>query len=265
MNYKTIRIDIRERVGVITLDYPPYNSVSKRMIAEIIAAIGALEADDAVRCIMLRAEGPDFSYGADSDDIKKDLGAASEITESYSVLGNRLVESIDGCDKPTLVAAKGRCIGGSTAMFNAFDIRIVGEGFRMHDGDIYYGTVGSWGMSSLRLPMWIGRNKVLDYMFLNEDFTGRQCVELGLASKCVSDDALEETAFAIAKKMSRAAPIAVKYYKDCVRKATQNGIEEARAFELQAAEIVFATEDCKNGLRSVVENNGVPKCEFYGK
>ena len=65
--------------------------------------------------------------------------------------------------------------------------------------------------------------------------------------------------------MSRAAPIAVKYYKDCVRKATQNGIEEARAFELQAAEIVFATEDCKNGLRSVVENNGVPKCEFYGK
>ena len=90
-------------------------------------------------------------------------------------------------------------------------------------------------------------------------------MELGLASKCVSDDALEETAFAIAKKMSRAAPVAVKYYKDCVRKATQNGIEEARAFELQAAEIVFATEDCKNGLRSVVENNGVPKCEFYGK
>ena len=100
MDYKTIRIDIRERVGVITLDYPPYNSVSKRMIAEIIAAIGALEADDAVRCIMLRAEGPDFSYGADSGDIKYELGAASEITESYSVLGNRLVESIDGerCD-----------------------------------------------------------------------------------------------------------------------------------------------------------------------
>ena len=93
MDYKTIRIDIRERVGVITLDYPPYNSVSKRMIAELLEAFALLGADDEVRCIMLRAEGPDFSYGADSGDIKKDLGAASEITESYSVLGNRLVES----------------------------------------------------------------------------------------------------------------------------------------------------------------------------
>ncbi len=265
MEYRTIRTEIKDRVGVITLAYPPYNSVSKRMIVEIIDAFDVFEKNDTVRCIMLRAEGPDFSYGADSADIKKDLAAAPEITESYSVLGGRLVERIDGCDKPTLVAAKGRCIGGSTAMFNAFDIRIVGETFRMHDGDIYYGTVGSWGMSSLRLPMWIGRNKVLDYMFLNEDFTGRQCCELGLASRCVSDDVLEEAAFAVARKMSSAAPIAVKYYKDCVRKATQQGMAEARAFELRAAETVFATEDCKNGLRSVVENGGVPNCEFYGR
>lgn len=121
------------------------------------------------------------------------------------------------------------------------------------------------GMSSLRLPMWIGRNKVLDYMFLNEDFTGRQCYELGLASKVVADELVEVVGLATAKKMSKAAPIAVKYYKDCVRKATQNNIEEARAFELKAAEIVFATEDSKIGLKSVVENHGVPNCEFYGR
>ena len=70
---------------------------------------------------------------------------------------------------------------------------------------------------------------------------------------------------AIAKKMSKAAPIAVKYYKDCVRMATQNNIEQAREFELKAAEIVFATEDSKRGLRSVVENHGVPNCEFFGR
>lgn len=265
MEYATILTEIKERVGIITLNYPPLNSVSKRMIYEIIEAIKALEKEDEVRCIMMRANGPDFSYGADGGDVKKGLTGGEEISESFSVLGNRLVETIDGCDKPTLVAATGRCIGGSTAMFNAFDIRIVGEGFRMHDGDIYYGTVGSWGMSSLRLPMWIGRNKVLDYMFLNEDFTGRQCYELGIASKVFSDDALEAAAFAIAKRMAKAAPIAVKYYKDCVRMATRNNLEAARAFELEAAQIVFATEDSKRGLKSVVENHGVPNCEFYGK
>ncbi len=266
MAYSAIKTEIVDRVGVITLDHPPLNAVSKRMMVEIMEALDEFEQNDIVRAIMMKADGPDFSYGADAEDAKKGArGEKEEIPESFSVLGNRLVERIDGCPKPTLVAAHGRCIGGSTAMFNAFDIRIVGENFCMHDGDIYYGTVGSWGMSSLRLPMWIGRNRVLDYMFLNEDFTGRQCYELGLASKVVADELVEVVGLATAKKMSKAAPIAVKYYKDCVRKATQNNIEEARALELKAAEIVFETEDCKIGLKSVFENHGVPNCEFYGK
>jgi len=265
MDYVTIKAEIDERVGVITLSYPPYNAFSKRMLVEVINAIEEFEADDDVRTIMMRAEGKDFSVGADGGDITKSLGGEKEeITESFSVLGGRLVEKIDCCPKSTIVAAKGRCLGGSSAIFNAFDIRIVGEGFRMHDGDIYYGTVGSWGMSSLRLPMWIGRNKVMDYMFLNEDFTGRQCYELGIASKVVDDDLLDVTAMAIAKRMSKAAPIAVRYYKECVRRATQPGIAEARAKELEAAQIVMATEDSKRGLKSVVENHGVPDCEFYG-
>ena len=45
----------------------------------------------------------------------------------------------------------------------------------------------SWGVISLRLPIWIVRNKGMDYMFLNEGFNGRQATELGLVSKVVPD------------------------------------------------------------------------------
>ena len=266
MDYLTIKTEIVERVGVITLDHPPLNSVSKRMMVEMMRALDEFEQNDVVRAIMVKANGPDFSYGADGGDVKKGInGEAEEISESFSVLGNRLVERIDCCPKPTLVAAKGRCIGGSTAMFNAFDIRIVGEGFRMHDGDIYYGTVGSWGMSSLRLPMWIGRNKVLDYMFLNEDFTGRQCYELGLASKVVADELVEVVGLATAKKMSKAAPIAARAFKECVRRATLPNYEELRKEEEAVAEMIYQTEDCKRGLTSLTENENGPMCEFLGR
>jgi len=166
------------------------------------------------------------------------------------------------CPKSTMVAAKGRCIGGSTAIFNAFDIRIVGESFNIKDGDIYYGTVGSWGMSSLRLPIWIGRNKIMDYMFLNEGFNGRQAYELGIASKVVPDELLDDVAMAYAQKMSIAAPIAVKYFKDCVRAATAPNLEAARAVELKAAEIVLATEDSKAGLAAVIRGE---QAEFKGR
>lgn len=263
MEYTLLSAEVVGRVGVITLTNPPKNSFSKRLLVEMVQVFDEFEANDTVRTIFLKSTGENFSQGADADDIKKALaGQVEEIPESFSVLGGRLVERIDNCPKSTIVAARGRCIGGSTAVFNAFDIRIVGESFYIKDGDIYYGTVGSWGMSSLRLPIWIGRNKIMDYMFLNEGFNGRQAYELGIASKVVADELVDEVGMFYANKMATAAPVAVKYFKDCVRAATAPYLDQARAFELQAAEAVFATEDSKAGLAAVIRGE---QAEFQGK
>lgn len=263
MDYTQIQLNKDGMLGIITINHPPRNGFSKRMIAEFLQAFEEFNQDDQIRTILVNSLGPDFSVGADADDI--DAGLKSEkqdAAQSFSVLGGQLVEMIDNCPKSTIVAARGRVIGGSSAIFSAFDIRIVSDTFRIHDGDIYYGTVGSWGMSSLRLPIWIGRNKMMDYMFLNEDFTGQQAYELGIVSKVVPDVELDETSYAIAKKMSTAAPIAVRYFKECVRKAIDSNLEEARKFELEAAKIVGATEDSKNGLAAVIRGE---QAEFKGK
>ena len=263
MEYTLLSTQIDGHVGIITLTNPPKNSFSKRLIVEMLDVLDVFEANDQVRTIFLRSTGEHFSQGADVDVIKKSLaGEEEEIKESFSVLGGRLVERIDNCPKSTIVAARGRCIGGSTAVFSAFDIRIVGESFYIKDGDIYYGTVGSWGMSSLRLPIWIGRNKIMDYMFLNEGFNGRQAYELGIVSKVVSDETVNDVGLFYARKMATAAPVAVRYFKECVRVATAANLEQARKFELEAASIVFATEDSKAGLAAVIRGE---QAEFKGK
>ncbi len=263
MEYTLLSKEKMDRVGIITLTNPPKNSFSKRLIVEMLQVLDEFEEDSEVRTVFLKSTGKDFSRGADADDIRKALaGEQEEIKESFSVLGGRLVERLDFYPKSTIVAAKGLCVGGSTAVFNAFDIRIVGESFNIHDGDIYYGTVGSWGMSSLRLPVWIGRNKILDYMFLNEGFSGQQAYDLGIASKVVADELVDEVGMHYAQKMSTAAPIAVRYFKECVRKAIYANLEEARKFELEAAETVFATEDSREGLSLLLKGQ---KAEFKGR
>ena len=157
MDYTQIKVNVDERVGVITLNHnPPRNSFTKRMLVEVLDALDEFEKNDIVRCVMLNSEGPNFSMGADFDDIDEEWSGEGEIKETFSELGGKLVARVDFYPKPTLVAARGVCFGGSAAVFSAFDIRIAGESFQMHDGDIYYGTVGSWGMASLRLPVWIG-------------------------------------------------------------------------------------------------------------
>ncbi|MGD0804645.1 MAG: enoyl-CoA hydratase/isomerase family protein [Candidatus Bathyarchaeia archaeon] len=261
MNYTQIKVSREERVGVITIDAPPQNGFSKRMIVEILDCLDNFERDDEVRAVMLRSTGPNFSQGAGFEDLDKDI--VGGVTDTpFSELGGRIVERIDCYPKPTLVAARGICFGGSTAVFSAFDIRIVGETFNIHDGDIYYGIVGSWGMCSLRLPIWIGRNKVLDYMFLNEGFTGRQAYELGLVSKVVPDDQVDEIGLSIAKKMSTAAPVAARYFKECVRNVLYPHLAEARVKELEASNLVWATEDAKEGLANVIRGK---KTVFKGR
>ena len=263
MEYSELLVEKVGRVGVLTLNRPPKNSFSKKLLKEMLSAMEAFEQDDEIRTVFLKSTGEHFSRGADADDIKKALaGQAEDIKESFAELGGALVEKIDNYSKSTIVAAKGRCIGGSTAIFNAFDIRIVGESFFIKDGDIYYGTVGSWGMSSLRLPIWIGRNKMMDYMFLNEDFTGQQAYELGLISKVVPDDEVYDIGLQIAKKMSTAGPIAVRYFKECVRKAIYGTFAEARNYEVETAKIVGATEDSREGLLAVIQGK---QAEFKGK
>ena len=121
----TIKTEIVERVGAITLDHPPLNSVSKRMMVEMMRALDEFEQNDVIRAIMVKANGPDFSYGADGGDVKKGVnGEAEEISESFSVLGNRLVEQRGGasavprrCSTPLISALSEKAFGCTMAIF----------------------------------------------------------------------------------------------------------------------------------------------------
>jgi len=262
--YQYILAEQDERVGIISLNAPPNNSLSKKMIYEIFSVLDDWESRDDIRTVMFKSALPMFSGGANAPELIAEMDAGETAgEESYSELGGRLVERIETYPKSTLVAATGKLFGGTTVLFSACDIRIGGENLNLKDGDIYYGLVASWGMSSLRLPLWIGRNKVMDYMFLNEEFTGRQAYELGLVSKVVPDEMVDEVGLSIAKKMSKAAPIAVRYYKECVRRSIYHDLAAARAFELEASEIVYSTEDSKKGIANITA--GIPYTDFDGK
>ena len=101
-------------------------------------------------------------------------------------------------------------------------------------------------------------------MFLCEEYTGHQAYELGLVSKVVPDDLVNEIGLLIATKMSKAAPIAVQYFKECVDKVLNPHLEEAREFELRAASLVYRTKDAKIGVKNAIEGKFICD-EFTGK
>lgn len=263
--YEKIQVQLVGKVGIITLNAPPDNGLGVQMISEILEVLDLWEENAAVRTVMFQSALPFFSMGGSGDDLLDEMDqAGSSSARDYTKLGGTLTQRVASYPKSTLVAATGMVRGGTTALFNACDIRIAGENLRLKDSDMYYGLLASWGMSSLRLPLWIGRNKLMDYMFLCEEYNGRQAYELGLVSKVVPDDLVNEAGLMIATKMSKAAPIAVRYFKQCVDKVLNAHLEEARAFELEAADIVYRTKDAEIGIKNAMEGRFISD-DFVGE
>ena len=168
MAHRYLEVKKDSNVGVITINNPPRNGISTGMIKDMLKIFYEFEYDDSVHAVMLKSAGPNFSQGYDAFDMAKAMNAENLSLEVHKIFSNNgLLEKIESYPKPTLVAARGMCVEGSATLFHVFDIRIVSENFYIKDSDIYSGYIGLYGMNNVRLPIWIGRNKIMDYVFLD--------------------------------------------------------------------------------------------------
>jgi enoyl-CoA hydratase/carnithine racemase len=87
MNYNQIKVSREERVGVITIDAPPMNGFSKKMIVEVLDCLAIFEKDDGIRAVMMKSTGPNFSQGAGFEDLDKDIvgGVTDTLFQSSGV------------------------------------------------------------------------------------------------------------------------------------------------------------------------------------
>lgn len=256
------------KVAVVSLNnLEQKNNVSIQVMEELVEILDELEQDDRVRCVLVTHEGKDFSAGGCAEDEAAYLAekgcSYEEAVDVFSKLGGKVIERIERFPKPTVVSGRGVCWGGATAVYAAFDIRLAGESFQMYDEDLYYGCGSSWGMCCLRLPLWIGRNKLMDYLLLDEYMPARELYHLGLVSRVFPDEMLEISAMKIAQTLATSAPLAVKAFKERVRDVLYGeNYDRWRQAELEAADRVNASEDAAKGAEYF--NQGL-RYEFQGK
>lgn len=267
MTTDKVKFRIEDRVGIISLDDPPGNGTGLAVTERILDLLDQCEKDDDVRCVMLTHEGPDFSAAGASEDEMPYMSQGMEIAEIariYRPSGLKLIERIDQYPKPTLSAGMGHCHGAGSVIFQCCDIRIAGESFELYDANLYWGCASDWGMITTRMPIWLGRNKVMDYLFLDEVFKARQLYEMGIVSKVVPDSVCKEVGLIYAKKMATAAPLSVRYAKECVRRAVyRTDVNELVRQEIEAAEIVLASEDARKGTKQAAMYG--TKYDFKGR
>src|SRR2546428_1824635 len=126
MAAKFVTVTVTERIATVTLNNPPSNLLSTPVLRELDQTFGKLEADEAVRIIILTASGKFFSPGADIKELAE-LNTVHQGSE-LSGRGQALLNRIERFDKPVIAAINGACLGGGLELAMACHMRVAAAG-----------------------------------------------------------------------------------------------------------------------------------------
>jgi enoyl-CoA hydratase len=204
----SLRTETEAGVRSIVLCRPrEYNTITPAFRDELALALDDAEADDAVRVVLLRAEGPAFcaGYGLDwAVEVQSAEAQQGHVWDSVTDL--RLISTFVSTfmklwylSKPTIAAVQGWCIGGGTDLVLCADIVIAAE-----NATFGYPPSRVWGTPTT--AMWVyrlGFERAKRYLFTGDEIRAPEAARIGLVLEAVPDDQLYAHAAAIARRMAR--------------------------------------------------------------
>jgi enoyl-CoA hydratase len=244
-------------VATVALNRPERrNALSTPLLAELVEALDVLDADEAVRAIVLRGEGSSFAAGADIGELADASGIGF-----MSGRRARLWSAIQRRATPTVAAVHGYALGGGCELALSCDIVVAAESARFGLPETGLGIIPGAG-GTQRLVRAIGKAKAMDVILSGRRLTGAEAEAAGLAARCVPDDALHETALDVAREIAARAPLAQRLARECVLRAGDVPLDAGLELEGRAFAVARSSADADEGIAAFREKRAP---EFRGR
>jgi 3-hydroxyacyl-CoA dehydrogenase len=182
---------ILDGVAVLTLNSPPVNALSVALRTELYDHLKALEANAAVKAIVLIGAGRGFSGGADI----KEFGKPPEQPGLHELL-----DRIEGLTKPVICAVHGTTMGGGLETALTCHYRVAARSAKVGLPEVKLGLLPGAG-GTQRLPRLVGVDKALEMIVFGEPISAPDAHAAGLIDAVADDDTLQETAVAFAHQV----------------------------------------------------------------
>ncbi len=211
--YERLKFDYPEdRILRITFDRPErFNALDAVGHNEITYVWREIDADPDVDCVILTGRGKAFSAGGDFDMIEGIIDDFDQRVATWKEARD-LVYNVINCGKPTISAINGPAVGAGLVAGLLCDISIAGRAARITDGHTRLG-VAAGDHAAIIWPLLCGMAKAKYYLMTCDVLTGEEADRIGLVSMCVDDDALQDKALEVARKLANGAPNAIRWTK----------------------------------------------------
>jgi enoyl-CoA hydratase/carnithine racemase len=227
------------------------NALSGDLIRELGAGIEAAAADDDVRVLVLRGEGPLFSSGMDLNDLRDlsgDPGRLRDYRRPILSWWNLLEEM----PKPTICQIHGAALGGAFELALACDFRTMAQDAVAGIMEVRIGLLPDVGGCS-RLPAVVGLGNAKELIMTGKVIDGREAHRIGFANRIAPADSLGDATDAFASELLACAPRAVGLAKRVLDAAAKPALALTLEQEVAAQETLAASEDFAEGARAFFE------------
>ncbi len=245
-----VTVTVAERIAVVTLNNPPSNLLGTPVLQELDQLFGQLEADDAIRVIILTAAGKFFCPGADI----KELAQLSTVHQGaeLSGRGQALLNRIERFDKPVIAAINGACLGGGLEMAMACHMRVAAAGAPLGLPEIKLGLIPGFG-GTQRLPRIIGPSKAAELILTGETITAEEALTLGLVNRVVPAPEVQPKARKLAGMITAKGRLATQAALRAIRTGLDSPLAEGLAREAELFGELCETPDKKEGTTAFLE------------
>ena len=262
----TLRIEIEEEIGTLTLDRPDaFNAMSPEMIGEMTVAFAWLADQAPLRALIVTGEGKAFCAGGDVTWFRKgveseEIDLPSNVRRGAEVLHQAIVD-LRRIPYAVIAAINGPAAGAGFSLALACDLRISSEAAFFAPA---YGRIGASpdGGMTYFLPRVVGPSKALELLLEDPNLPAAEAKELGLVSEVVAPEELMAAARAKAEELARKAPHYVRMAKKLVGVSIENSINDHLQLERHGIADSMATEDLRQGVETFF-GGGTP--EFHGR
>src|SRR5499433_2910483 len=240
-------------VAVIEMNDPPANTYTYEMNRQLDDAILKARMDNNVYVIVLTGSGDKFFSAVANT---KKLTSVDPTFKYYFCLhANETLLRLEHTPKLVIAAINGHCVGGGLEIAMACDLRIARrDAGKIGLPEINLGVLPGTG-GTQRLSRLVGKSKAIELMVTGNTFTFEEALELGIINDIYERERFMENVMEYARQFCppNKAAKAVGRIKRAVQTGWEIPLEAALAIERENQQLLFQSEDAKEGLAAYVE------------
>jgi enoyl-CoA hydratase/carnithine racemase len=247
---------LTDGVGIITLNRPDaHNALDVATTSELREAVEWAAGNRDVRCVLLRAEGPEFSIGRDDTSLHERADGATdfESVRDAQDLHLRLVD----LPKPVVAAVKGHVLGSAFELALAADFRIAAADVLFGLPDIRYSLLPDRGATTM-LTALIGPSRTKYLVMTGRRLGPDQARSWGVVDWVVRNEDLEQSALDLSRELASGPPLALSFAKQLVDAAWSSVVRTGIRQEL-AAQVALLGSDDHEEARAAIAEHRAPK------